>query len=137
YFFRMGSRPVIVVADPALAEPILRARPDTYRRLSLVEIVFNEMALDGVFSAEGTAWRSQRRLAMEALSHRHLRGFYPTLHLVAERLRRRWEGAADRRQTLDVVDELKRFTVDVTTALTFGHDINTIEQEGDDVLQRR
>jgi cytochrome P450 len=90
-----------------------------------------------VFSAEGAAWRSQRRLAMEALAQRHLRGFYPTLHLVAERLRRRWEGAADRRETLDIVEELKRFTVDVTTALTFGHDMNTIEAQGDDVIQRR
>jgi cytochrome P450 len=37
---------------------------------------------------------------------------------------------------LDVVEELKRFTVDVTTLITFGHDVNTVEQ-GDDVIQRK
>jgi cytochrome P450/nitrite reductase/ring-hydroxylating ferredoxin subunit len=137
YALRVGQLRTVVVTDPALSQQIFRARPETWRRTRKLEQVFIELGVAGVFSAEGAAWRSQRRLAMEALSHRHLRGFYPTLHLVAERLRRRWEGAADRRETLDVVEELKRFTVDVTTALTFGHDVNTIEQEGDDVIQRR
>ena len=36
-----------------------------------------------------------------------------------------------------MVEELKRFTVDVTTTLTFGHDINTIEDAGGDVIQRK
>ncbi|MGH7757631.1 MAG: cytochrome P450, partial [Vulcanimicrobiaceae bacterium] len=43
---------------------------------------------------------------------------------------------ADAGASLDIVDELKRFTVDVTTLVTFGHDLNTIEQ-GDDVIQRK
>ncbi|HXU81543.1 MAG TPA: cytochrome P450 [Polyangia bacterium] len=137
YALRVGKLRTVVVTDPALAQPIFRARPETWRRTRKLEQVFIELGVAGVFSAEGAAWRSQRRLAMEALAQRHLRGFYPTLHRVAERLRRRWEGAAQRRETVDVVEELKRFTVDVTTALTFGHDVNTIEQEGDDVIQRR
>jgi hypothetical protein len=37
---------------------------------------------------------------------------------------------------LDFVEEVKRFTVDVTTLVTFGHDLNTVEQ-GDDVIQRK
>jgi cytochrome P450/nitrite reductase/ring-hydroxylating ferredoxin subunit len=137
YVFRMGRRPTLVVSDPDLSQQILRARPETYRRMSKLEPVFNELGVGGVFSAEGTAWRPQRRLAMEALSHRHLRDFYPTLHIVAQRLCKRWETAADRGEPIDMVEELKRFTVDVTTALTFGQDVNTIEQAGDDVIQRR
>ncbi len=35
-----------------------------------------------------------------------------------------------------IVEELKRFTVDVTTLIAFGYDINTVEQ-GDDVIQRK
>jgi cytochrome P450/nitrite reductase/ring-hydroxylating ferredoxin subunit len=137
YRFKVGRTVTVAVSDPALSQQIMRARPETYRRSSGLEQVFIELGVAGVFSAEGAAWRSQRRLAMEALAQRHLRGFYPTLQLVADRLRKRWEGAADRRETLDVIEELKRFTVDVTTALTFGHDVNTIEAQGDDVIQRR
>jgi cytochrome P450/nitrite reductase/ring-hydroxylating ferredoxin subunit len=134
--YRMGPQTFVAVADPELIDQVLRQRPETYRRLSTVEPVFKEMGIDGVFSAEGAAWRPQRRLSMEALSHRHLKDFYPTLVRVAERLRARCHQAATSGERVDVVDLLKRFTVDVTTLLTLGHDVNTLEQ-GDDVIQRK
>ena len=136
YTYGMGPSAVVVSSDPALSEGILRARPDAYRRVSNVAPVFDEMGVSGVFSAEGAEWRTQRRLAMEALSHRNLRGFYPTLEGVTRRLRARWARKAAAGAALDLAAELKRFTVDVTTTLAFGHDANTIEQ-GDDVIQRR
>jgi cytochrome P450/nitrite reductase/ring-hydroxylating ferredoxin subunit len=135
YYMRLGPRPVLVVNDAEVAEQFFRERPETYRRVSDVETVFSEMSAAGVFSAEGDAWRAQRRLAMEALANRNLRGFYPTLTVVASRLVRRWEQAADDGKVLDIAEELKRFTVDVTTALVFGHDMNTLEK-GDDIIQR-
>jgi cytochrome P450/nitrite reductase/ring-hydroxylating ferredoxin subunit len=133
---RAGQLPLLVISDPDLTAPLFRERPDTYRRISNVEPVFAEMALSGVFSAEGEAWRAQRKLAMEALAQRHLRGFYPTLAMVAERLRKRWERAAEEGREVDPADELKRFTVDVTTLLVFGHDVNTLEQDDEDVIQQ-
>ena len=73
---------------------------------------------------------------MSALAQRHLRGLYPKLQTVTLRLKKRWERLADAGASLDVVEELKRFTVDVTTLVAFGHDVNTVEQ-GDDVIQRK
>lgn len=136
YLYRLGPNRIVGVADPKLSEAILRARPETYRRASNLEPVFREMGVDGVFSAEGAAWRPQRRLAMEALSHRNLRGFYPALRTATTRLRKRWTAKADAGATIDLAEELKRFTVDVTATLTFGYDVNTLEQ-GDDVIQRK
>ena len=132
---RLPGRTLLCVADAELAEIMLRARPETYRRSSVVEPVFRELGVDGVFSAEGKAWRAQRKLSMEPLSHRHLRGFYPTLRTVADRLRARWVAAAESGRVLDVTDELKRFTVDVTVQLVFGHDLDTLRADGD-VIQR-
>ena len=137
FALRLVGKRVLVVSDPELSQIVFRARPETYRRSSKLERVFDELGVAGVFSAEGSAWRAQRRLAMEALSHRNLRGFYPSLQKVAERLRRRWQTAAQAGTALDIVEELKRFTVDVTTLLTFGEDVNTLEQTGDAVIQRR
>ncbi len=136
FLLRTGSQKILVVTDPKVAEPLYRARPDTYRRPSLIEEVFEELRVAGVFSAEGEAWRAQRRLAMEALSQRHLRGFFPSLSRVAERLLRRWGTAADAGLTVDVADDLKRFTVDVTTLLVFGRDLNTLEKGDEDIIQR-
>lgn len=135
YRYRMGPRQFVAVADPELAEQVLRRRPDEFSRLSTVETVFREMGAHGVFSAEGREWRPQRRLAMEALSHRHLRDFYPTLEQTARRLRARWLREIERGEPIDLVEDLKRFTVDVTTRLTLGRDVDTLGQ-GDDVVQR-
>lgn len=125
----------VCVSDPELVQAVLRARPTTYRRDPQVEPVFAELGVSGVFSAEGAAWRSQRRLAVEGLSQRNVRRSYATLRDVAERLHRRWERAAATGEAVDIQDDLMRFTVDVTTALVFGKDLQTIDG-GEDVIQR-
>jgi cytochrome P450/nitrite reductase/ring-hydroxylating ferredoxin subunit len=132
---RFPGKWLIGLSDPELIEEVLRARPETYRRDERVEPVFEELGVGGVFSAEGGAWRRQRKLAMEALAQKNLRGFYPTLAAVAERLRDRWTAAAARGAPVDIQDDLMRFTVDVTTQLVFGRDLDTLGR-GDDVIQR-
>lgn len=136
YTIRIGPRSCVVVSDAALTAKMLRARPETWRRIGTLEPIFAELGGAGVFSSEGEAWRAQRKLSMEALSHRHIKNFYPTLTTIAERLRLRWERAASAGLIVDMVEDFKRFTVDVTTLLTFGHDVNSLEKD-DDVIQRR
>jgi cytochrome P450 len=131
----MGRQRVLGISDPLLTEQILRDRPETYRRASVVEPVFAEMGVAGVFSAEGIAWRPQRRLAVQALSQRQQREFYNSLRMIALRLAQRWQQLADAGELVDVVEEMKRFTVDVTTLFVFGHDVNTIEH-GNDFIQK-
>ena len=55
---------------------------------------------------------------------------------MAERLRKRWMRAAERSEVLDVAEELKRFTIDVTTQLAFGYDLDTLGKD-DDVIQKK
>lgn len=136
YRFAIGPRDLVVFSDMTEMMPALRDRPERFTRGSNLDPIFRELGVAGVFSAEGDAWRPQRRLSMEALSHRHLRGFYPTLVTVAERLRARWMRAAERGDTIDVAEELKRFTVDVTTQLVFGYDLDTLGKD-DDVIQEK
>jgi nitrite reductase/ring-hydroxylating ferredoxin subunit len=136
YTIRMGPNPTLVTSEPRLTEQVLRERPEGYRRASNVAPIFHELGIDGVFSAEGAVWRPQRKLAMQALSHRQLSSFYPTLVAITKRLEQRWRLKARAGSDIDLVEELKRFTVDVTTLLVFGYDANTIAQE-DEVLQRK
>lgn len=136
YALALGPRRIVVFADVGDMMPVLRDRPEAFTRGSNLAPIFKELGVAGVFSAEGAAWRPQRRLSMEALSHRHLRAFFPTLAGVAERLRRRWMRAAERSEVLDVAEELKRFTVDVTTQLAFGYDLDTLGRD-DDVIQKK
>lgn len=135
YTFRLAHQRLVAFSDPKVIAQVLRERPDTFRRARRVKPIFDELGIDGVFSAEGAAWRPQRKLAIAALSHRNLKNFYGVLADMAERLRLRWLRVADTGRVLNIQEDLMRFTVDVTTMLTFGHDANTLEK-GSDVIQR-
>ncbi|HWO11791.1 MAG TPA: cytochrome P450 [Polyangiaceae bacterium] len=109
-----------------LAEEVFRARPRLYRRMSSIFGVVEEILGPTVLTAEGEAWRNQRKLWMAGLTVKHLRAFFPQLATIAERLRQRWLKLADSGEVLDVRAEMARFTFDVTTSLAFGSDIDTI-----------
>ena len=132
---RIGPADVVVVSDRATIQRILVQRPQAFRRTRALESVATEMRLKGVFAAEGDDWRRQRRIVAAALNRAHLEDFFPRLVMSAERLRRRWQHAADRGATVDLCNDLMRFTVDVTIGLAFGIDANTLETPGP-VIQR-
>jgi cytochrome P450 len=131
YTVRLGLKPALVCAEPELIQTVLRERPHRYRRFSPIESVLAELGGNGVFSAEGEAWRPQRQLIMRALAATNFRGFFPVLQAITHRLQRRWLQAARQGEVVDMGRDLVRYTVDVTTALAFGEDPNTLEQQGD------
>jgi len=135
YRFQIGSRPVTVWDDTELCHSIMRERPSGYRRYSPIEENLDEMGSNGVFSVEGAAWEPQRKLVMQALSVAHIKAFYPTLAAITERLRVRWERAARGDRVVEMTEDLKRYTVDITSALAFGDDPGTLEQDGN-VIQK-
>lgn len=133
--FRAGSRDVVVVSDAASVQQILRDRPEGFGRLGAVQPMFAEMGLDFLFSAEGESWKRQRRIWMASLNAQQLKTFHEGLARITRRLLLRWQRAADAGQTMDVLPECMRYTVDVTMLFAFGHDANTVEGDKD-VIQR-
>jgi len=131
--FRVGRRDIVGVADPAAIAAILRDRPDGFRRTELLEAVFEELGIGGVFSANGTAWLAQRRMVMSAFDTRHVKSYFPALSRVTERLYRRWCEHASSGAAFDLQADLMRFTVDVIAGLAFGVDCNTIESAGETI----
>jgi cytochrome P450 len=136
YRVQIGPRRLVVLSDPESIKRMFRERPDLFRRTRSLAAATSEMGLNGVFSAEGDNWRRQRKIVALALSAQHLKPFFPKLLQTAERLRRRWERAADAGATVDLCRDLMRFTVDVTTQLAFGLDVNTIETDGPVIQQK-
>lgn len=133
YRLRLGPRQVFVCANPHTLHAVARERPDRYRRARQIEACIAELGANGLFSVEGEAWRPQRKLVMQALASTHFRAFFPALQAITGRLHRRWAAAAEQGRTVDMARDLVRFTVDVTTALAFGEDPNTIESDGDTI----
>jgi cytochrome P450 len=135
YRFQVLRTEYVAIADPELINVVLRDRPEGFRRLDVIRDVLVELGIDGVFSAEGLDWRRQRKLAMHALNTRHLLAYFSRLDQVTARLQRRWERAAASGECVDTQSDLMRFTVDVTSGLVFGHDLNTLERGGDALQQ--
>ncbi len=135
YKLSMGPRRSVAISDSNLINELLRARPETFRRSANMDRIISEIGIKGVFNAEGESWRPQRKLSVAALAQRNLRQLYPFIRTVAGRLKKRLEQSASAGEPFDVLDDLKRFTVDVTMLIAFGYDVNTVEQ-ADDVIQR-
>lgn len=135
YRIRVGPKRAAVITDMELAQQAMRDRPETFRRLRAFEPVAKELGMHFLFTAEGEMWKRQRRLWMASLNAQQLKPFHEGLAAVTRRLLRRWQRAADRGESLDVLAELMRYTVDVTMLFAMGVDANTLEQ-GEDVIQR-
>lgn len=127
YRFCVGRRQVVVVADATLIGSMLRDRPDAMRRPAHTSRILSELGTDGVFVAEGEEWRKQRKLVMRALTPEVVKNFFPTLVMLTERLRLHWQAAAEQGHAIDLLRDLKAWTMDVTIALAMGQDINTLE----------
>jgi cytochrome P450 len=112
----------------------LRDRPDGFRRWREILQITEEVGKVGVFAAEGDDWRRTRRLAVTALNSNHLQRYFEIVSICTERLYGKLRAAAESGQGFEIGQALSAFTVDVTSALAFGHDLNTLERD-DDALQ--
>jgi cytochrome P450 len=133
YVVRLGSLRLLVLAETEHVQRVLTERPGTFRRFSPIEAVTREIEGYGLFSAEGDDWRRMRKLVMPGFSLRQLREFHPDLVRITERLARTWQAAAQTRASVDPLEALKRYTVDVTSQVAFGRDLNTLERPDSDL----
>ena len=131
YRFNIMKRPIVAFADEEPINAMLRERPDGFARWGELGVALREIGIDGVFNAEGDDWRRQRKLAVMALNSNHLHRFYDIVRVSTERFAGRLDAAADSGQPLDLRGAFMSFTVDVTSALAFGHDLNSQESESE------
>src|ERR1043165_6440534 len=74
-------------------------------------------------------------MVMASFDPAHVRDYFPSLQLTAERLHRRWRKAAQEVRAIELQPELMRYTVDTIAGLAFGAEVNTLESDGDVIQQ--
>jgi cytochrome P450 len=137
-FFRLqiGRRKILIVGDHEAVATVLRDRPDGFRRTTRLDEIWTEMGLrTGVFGANGDTWRRQRRMVMAGFDPAHVKNYFPSLQVVAQRLAGRWENAARQDREIDLQADLMRYTVDTIAGLAFGAEVNTLQSDGDVIQQ--
>ena len=118
-----------MILDPETIAAVLRDRPDGFKRRRRLEETARELGFNGLFSANGDTWKRQRPMVVNGLNPVHVKAFFPTLVKVTERFARRWQRAAAAGAAIDLLSDLMRYTVDVTSGLAFGVDMNTTESD--------
>jgi cytochrome P450 len=133
--YRFLGRPGIGIVDAEVARAVFQDRPDAIRRFMAIEEELGAIGLLGVFAAEGKDWRRQRRLINPSFHAGHLDSFADAIERVTARFSDHLGEAAAKGDVLDVVAELMRYTVDITTSVSFGRDFDSI-RAGDGTLQK-
>ena len=122
----------IVSANPELNVDILKLRPEKFRRFSKINEILTEMGIVGVFNAEGDTWKKHRKPTSEALNLKKVKGYYPTINKTTQQLLNKWKTYAENETEVDVQKELVRYTIDITTAIAFGYQLDTLNNKEDD-----
>lgn len=128
---KLGHIPVVVITSSETVQNVLKSRPEKFRRLGRMDDVIREIGIFGVFNAEGDDWKRQRKLVSQALNLSHLKSFFPTLDSITEKLLNHWNKLAAENTSFEIKSALMRYTVDITSRLAFGHNMNTIENDND------
>ncbi len=127
---RMGPGRFTVVSSPEIVQQILKARPYSFRRMRKMDRILRQEGVHGLFNAEGDDWKVHRRIVNKGLNLKHQKQYFASILKSVDRLYRKMNHAAQNNQPYAVQEDLKRFTVDVTTSLAFGFEMNTLEQKG-------
>lgn len=123
---------LIVSANPDLNHQILKLRPEKFRRLSKMAEIIAEMGVLSVFNAEGDTWRRHRIPIAKALNVRKIRTFYPVLKNKTQNILQKFRSYTDKGQHIAVQQEFMLFTIDITTAIAFGYEMDMINQQEDE-----
>jgi len=124
--FDLGGTRGVLIGDPEEINPILRDRPEGFRRVHQFEETFEESRSTGVLSQEGDDWRRSRRLVVTALNSNHLQRYFHVVRTACERLRLRLERESAGGRSFDPAPVLGAYSLDIISALAFGKDLNTL-----------
>jgi len=109
---------VLLVHEPGAIRRVLLDNAANYRKDRLQRRVLSAGLSDGLLSAEGEQWRTQRRVIAPMFARRTVMDFTPAMMAAARALTDRWSALGDR-ATIDVAAEMAKVTLDVVERTIF------------------
>ncbi|MFE5711566.1 cytochrome P450 [Streptomyces sp. NPDC056501] len=107
--FRRGGRAAVLVTDPRHVHQVLGVGGDRYVKRSHRA---RPLIGDGMLTATGEAWRSQRRLLQAMFTGRGIQRWEHHIAAAADRVVARWAERARRGEPTDIAEDVQFFTVD-------------------------
>jgi cytochrome P450 len=110
--------PMCVVSDPAAIKHVLVDNARNYRKGVLQTRVLRPGLGNGLLTAEGESWRSQRRALAPAFTPRLIESFQPAMASVAASLVERWRTLPDA-SPIDAARDMTHVTLEVLERTIF------------------
>ena len=110
--------PMCVVSDPAAIKHVLVDNARNYRKGVLQTRVLRPGLGNGLLTADGESWRSQRRALAPAFTPRLIESFQPAMASVAASLVERWRALPDA-SPIDAAREMTHVTLEVLERTIF------------------
>lgn len=124
----LGLGSMLIIARPSLIDYVHKNRPAMFRRMDKLNNVLEDEGISGVFNAEGERWKQHRAMVVKGLDIKHQIAFFPWMLKVTDRLKSKWDENVANSTAFSIQDDFLRYTVDVSTNLAFGKEMNTLEE---------
>ena len=118
---------VLIINEPQAIRRVLLENADNYRKDSLQRRVLSAGLGDGLLSAEGEQWRTQRRILAPVFARKTVVDFAPAMLDSAQALVERWRRRDGSK--LDAAAEMSRVTLDVLERTIFSDGLGRDAEE--------
>ncbi len=115
--------PMWIVSDPEAIGRVMLENVGNYPKGAQQQRRLKPALGEGLVTAEGDAWRWQRRTAAPAFQHRRVAGFAPSMAAATQDMLARWDADGDGER--NVAADMMALTYDVLSRTIFGRDART------------
>lgn len=120
------------VQDPDAIQHVFLDNAANYRRPRLIHRMLRPVIGEGLFTAEGAAWKSQRRLLQPVFARQAVEAYTPLFDAVATRSSARLPG---RGEVVDMVSEATRVTLEIIDEALFSGESGMTFDETSDLVR--
>lgn len=121
---RLGRTSITTFVHPDQIEHIFRSNKDNYDKGTIVDLRAERVLGESLFISRGEVWDDMRFLMDPPFDKEGVTEFTWTMQAAIDALDRRWEGLAQRGETIDLVDEMMRFTFSMISLAIFSEDLS-------------
>lgn len=118
--YRPAPDTAYLLNHPDFVRHVLVDNSRNYDKTTYSNQVFKKVVGDGLITAEGDAWRRQRRLMQPAFHHTRLERLDRLIVQAAQEMLENWQGHYQQGQPVDIARQMAALTLTVTTRALFG-----------------
>ena len=129
-YLRIGSQHAYLATHPDDIRHVLQDNARNYHKSPLYDKLRVPLG-NGLVTSEDAYWLRQRRMAQPAFHRQHIEALASAMTASALETANRWEAIAERRQPIDVAEEMMRLTQTIVLRTLLGAELGPMAGELD------